>query len=88
MLVEHSQFQEQHSHNMTIKLNNFSATIDIQSVEITSVNDNVKSKTASVDLVLNGKYGTTLQGFTYSTTWEDKDVLEWANNELNKYVIK
>lgn len=73
---------------MTIKLNNFSASIDIQSVEITSVNDNVKTKTASVDLVLNGKYGTTLQGFTYTTTWEDKDVLEWANNELNKYVIK
>lgn len=73
---------------MTIKLNNFSASIDIQSVEITSVNDNVKSKTASVDLVLNGKYGTTLNGFTYTTTWEDKDVLEWANNELNKYVIK
>lgn len=73
---------------MTIKLNNFSASIEIQSVEITSVNDNVKSKTASVDLVLNGKYGTTLQGFTYSTTWEDSEVLEWANNELNKYVIK
>lgn len=88
MLVEHSQFQEQLYLNMTIKLNNFSASIEIQSVEITSVNDNVKSKTASVDLVLNGKYGTTLNGFTYSTTWEDKDVLEWANNELNKYEIK
>ena len=73
---------------MTIKLDNFSASIDVQSVEITSVNDNVKSKTASVDLVINGKYGTTLQGFTYTTTWEDSEVLEWANNELNKYVIK
>lgn len=73
---------------MTIKLENFSATIEIESVEITSVNDNVKTKTASVDLVLNGKYGTTLNGFTYSTTWEDSEVLEWANNELNKYVIK
>ena len=73
---------------MTIKLNNFSASIDVQSVEITSVNDNVKSKTASVDLVLNGKYGTTLKGFTYTTTWEDSEVLTWANNELNKYAIK
>lgn len=72
---------------MTIKLDNFSATINIASVEITSVNDNVQSKTASVDLVLNGKYGTTLQGFTYTTSWEDSDVLEWANNELNKYAI-
>ena len=73
---------------MTIKLDNFSASIDVQSVEITNVNDNVKSKTASVDLVLNGKYGTTLKGFTYTTTWEDSEVLTWANNELNKYVIK
>lgn len=73
---------------MTIKLNNFSASIEIESVEITSVNDNVKTKTTSVDLVLNGKYGTTLQGFTYTSTWEDSEVLEWANNELNKYVIK
>lgn len=73
---------------MTIKLNNFSASIEIQSVEITSINDNVKTKTASVDLLLNGKYGTTLNGFTYTTTWEDSEVLQWANNELNKYVIK
>ena len=73
---------------MTIKLDNFSASIEIQSVEITSVNDNVKTKTASVDLVLNGKYGTTLNGFEYSTTWEDSEVLEWANKELIKYVIK
>jgi hypothetical protein len=72
---------------MTIKLENFSATINIESVEITSVNDNVQSKTASVDLVLNGKYGTTLQGFTYTTSWEDSEVLVWAKNELNKYKI-
>ena len=73
---------------MTIKLDNFSATIEIESVEIVNVIDNVKTKTASVDLVLNGKYGTTLNGFTYSTTWEDSEVLEWANKELIKYQIK
>ena len=73
---------------MTIKLANFSATIDIESVEITIVTDNVKAKTASVDIVINGKYGTTLQGFEYTTSWEDSEVLTWATNELNKYVIK
>lgn len=73
---------------MKIKLDNFSATIEIESVEITSVNDNVKAKTASVNLVINGKYGTTLQGFTYTTTtWEDSEVLAWANDELTKYQI-
>jgi hypothetical protein len=73
---------------MTIKLENFSATIDVESVEITSVTDNVKAKTASVNIVINNNYGTTLDGFTYVTTWEDSEVLTWANNELNKYVIK
>ena len=73
---------------MTIKLDNFSATIDVESVEITSVNDNVKAKIASVELVINEKYGTTLQGFSYTTTWEDSEVLAWATNELNKYEIK
>ena len=71
-----------------IKLETFSASIEIESVEITSVNDNVKTKTASVDLLLNGKYGTTLNGFTYTSTWEDSEVLEWANKELIKYQIK
>jgi hypothetical protein len=72
---------------MTIKLENFSATIDVESVEITSVNDNVKAKIASVELLINEKYGTTLQGFSYTTTWEDSEVLIWAQNELNKYKI-
>lgn len=74
--------------DMTIKLENFSATIDVESVEITSVNDNVKAKIASVELVINEKYGTTLQGFEYTTTWEDSEVLTWATNELNKYEVK
>jgi hypothetical protein len=73
---------------MTIKLKNFSATIDVESVEITSVTDNVKAKTASVELLINNNYGTTLDGFTYTKSWEDSEVLTWANNELNKYVIK
>jgi hypothetical protein len=73
---------------MTIKLANFSATIEIESVEIIIVTDNVKAKTASVDIVINQKYGATLNGFTYTKSWEDSDVLTWANNELNKYEIK
>jgi hypothetical protein len=72
---------------MTIKLEQFSATIDVESVEITSVTDNVKAKTASVNIVINNKYGTALDGFTYTTSWEDDDVLAWANIELEKYEI-
>ena len=69
---------------MTIKLENFTATIDVDTIEVTSVNDNLATKTASVSIVINSKYGTTLSGFTYSTTWEDKDVIKWANDELSK----
>jgi len=72
---------------MTIKLENFTATIDVTSVEVTSVIDNIKSNTASVSVLINGKYGTSLNGFTYTTSWEDSEVLAWAQNELNKYKI-
>jgi len=72
---------------MTIKLENFTATIDVTSVEVTSVNDNIQSKTASVDVIINGKYGTSLNGFTYTTSWEDSEVLTWAEQELNKHTI-
>lgn len=73
--------------NMTIKLENFSATINIESVEITSVTDNVIAKTASVNIVINNKYGTTLNGFTYTDTWVNEDVESWVNIELLKYAI-
>ena len=72
----------------TIKLQNFTATIDVESVEVVGVYDVVKQKLASVDILINGKYTVTLQGFEYSTTWEDSEVLEWANKELIKYQIK
>jgi len=72
---------------MTIKLENFTATIDVTSVEVTNVNDNIQSKTASVDVIINGKYGTSLNGFTYTTSWEDSEVLTWAEQELNKHTI-
>lgn len=72
---------------MTIKLENFTATIDVTSIEVTSVTDNIKSNTASVSVLINGKYGTNLNGFSYTTSWEDGEVLVWAQNELNKYKI-
>tara|TARA_R110000868_G_scaffold279203_1_gene539264 strand:- start:12402 stop:12620 length:219 start_codon:yes stop_codon:yes gene_type:complete len=72
---------------MTIKLENFTATIDVQSVEVTLVNDNIQNKTASVDIVINGTHGGTLNGFTYTTSWEDSEVLEWVNLELDKFKV-
>jgi len=73
---------------MTIKLLNFTATIDVESIEVTHVNDDVKNKIASVDLLINGKFTTSLHGFTYSDSWEDEEVLAWANKELINYQIE
>tara|TARA_R110000868_G_scaffold168322_1_gene403023 strand:+ start:1297 stop:1515 length:219 start_codon:yes stop_codon:yes gene_type:complete len=72
---------------MTIKLENFTATIDVISVEVTSVNDNIKNKTASVNIIINGTHGGTLNGFTYTNTWDDSDIKNWVNLELEKYKI-
>jgi len=70
---------------MTIKLENFTSTIDVTNVIVTSVNDNVQEKNASVDVLINGKYGANLNGFNYTKSWEDSDVLAWVNVELEKY---
>jgi len=72
---------------MTIKLENFTATIDVQNVVVTSVNDNLQNKTASVSILINGTHGGILNGFEYSTTWEDSDVEKWVNFELEKFKI-
>jgi len=72
---------------MTIKLENFTATIDVQDVVVKSVNDNLQSKTASVDIVINGTHGGTLNGFTYTTTWQDSEVIAWVNEKLKDFVI-
>jgi hypothetical protein len=72
---------------MKIKIENFTATIDVQDVIVNSVNDNVQEKKASVDVLINGKYGANLNGFTYTKSWEDSDILAWVNVELEKYQI-
>lgn len=69
---------------MKIKLENFSATIDFENVEVQSVNDNINSKICSVNIVINGKYGTTLNGFEYVSNWTDNEVKEWVSNEMVK----
>ena len=70
-----------------IKLENFTAEIDVQQVIVTGVNDSIVDKTCSVSILINEMYGYTLTGFDYSDTWEDSEVQEWAVNELKKFEI-
>lgn len=76
---------------MNYKLENFSGEIDAQAIEIRSVNDMVHDKTCDVSIIIidknEKKYSFDLFGFTYSDTWEDSEVLEWAQNELKQYEV-
>jgi hypothetical protein len=72
---------------MMIKLENFTAKIDVINVDVTAVNDNLQTKTASVDIIINGTHGGTLNGFTYTDTWVNEDIENWVNIELLKYQI-
>ena len=75
---------------MTYKFEQFNIEIVNPTIEVQAVNDNIKSKSCAVDLLLttdSAKFGIQLNGFTYAETWEDEDVYLWVQNELKKYEI-
>lgn len=76
---------------MTYRFENFKTEIIDPTVKIQSVNDSIENKTCSVEIVLTdavgSTFGITLTGFSYSETWEDMDVIEWVNKELEKYEL-
>jgi hypothetical protein len=75
---------------MTYKFEQFNVEIVNPTIEVQAVNDNIKSKSCAVDLLLTtdtAKFGIQLNGFTYAETWEDEDVYLWVENELKKYEI-
>jgi hypothetical protein len=75
---------------MTYKFEQFNVEIVNPTIEVQAVNDNIKSKSCAVDILLTtdtAKFGVQLNGFTYAETWEDEDVYLWVQNELKKYEI-
>jgi hypothetical protein len=73
---------------MKLKFEQFNVEIDNPTVAVLAVADNLKEKECSVSILLTtdtAKFGLTLDGFTYSDTWEDTDVYAWLDNELKKY---
>ena len=75
---------------MKLKFNQFNVEIDNPTVAVLAVADNLKEKECSVSILLTtetAKFGLTLDGFTYSDTWEDSDVYAWVGNELTKYEV-
>jgi hypothetical protein len=74
----------------TYKFPQFNAEITDPTVTVQSVNDNLKEKTCSVDILLtneSAQFGVNLNGFTYSDTWEDADVYAWVQVELEKFAV-
>jgi hypothetical protein len=75
---------------MTYKFEQFNVEIVNPTIEVQAVNDNIKSKSCAVDILLttdSAKFGIQLNGFTYAETWEDEDVYLWVQNELKKYEV-
>jgi hypothetical protein len=74
----------------TYKFPQFNAEITDPTVTVQSVNDNLKEKTCSVDILLTtetAKFGVNLSGFEYETTWEDADIYAWVMVELEKFAV-
>jgi hypothetical protein len=76
---------------MTYKFEQFKALITDPTTEIVRVNDNISVKSATVSIHLkveNATFGVTLEGFTYTQTWKDSDIIEWVTEKLKDYEIK
>jgi hypothetical protein len=75
----------------TYKFEQFNVEIVNPTVEVVNVADAINAKTCSVDVVLTtdtSTFGVNLQGFTYTETWTDEEIILWVNDvELPKYEI-
>ena len=75
---------------MTYKFENWNVEIIDPLYKVVNVIDNINTKTCNVDVLLitdSAKFGVTLNGFTYSETWDDAEVIDWVSIELEKFAI-
>ncbi len=74
----------------TYKFEQFKVEITNPITEVKVVNDNIIDKQCSVEILLTtdtAKFGVGLSGFTYAETWEDTDIINWVELELQKYEV-
>ena len=75
---------------MTYKFEQFNVEITNPTIEVVNVIDNINTKVCNVDILLTtdtAQFGVTLNGFTYSETWDDADIINWVGVELEKYEV-
>lgn len=74
----------------TYRFEQFNVDITNPTLTIINVGDNIKNKICGIDIILevtNSKFGVILSGFEYETTWEDSDIYNWVEVEIEKYKI-
>ena len=76
----------------TYKFPQFNVEIINPTVTVISVNDDIINKICTANVLLttdSASFGIDFSGFTYSSTWNDQDIIDWVNNiELPKYEVK
>ena len=74
----------------TYKFDQFNVEIVDPTVEVITIHDTIAQKTCAVDVLLStptANFGVTLNGFTYTTDWNDEEVKIWTMVELQKYAV-
>jgi hypothetical protein len=75
----------------TYKFPQWNVEITNPTVTVTTVHDSIQEKVCSADVVLSvpdANFGVTFIGYTYTTDWNDQDIIDWVNNvELPQYEV-
>ena len=75
----------------TYKFPQFNIEIINPIVTVQVVQDLIQEKICNADTLLTtdtAQFGVTFYGYTYTTDWNDQDIINWVNNvELPKYEV-
>ena len=70
--------------NGTIQLRDL--TLTDATYEVVNVNDNLVNKTCNIEVLVDTpnliKYSYSITGFSYEVTWEDADIFQFVETEL------
>ena len=76
----------------TYKFPQFNVEITNPTVTVLTVTDNIIERVCSTNVLLatpSTNFGVEFTGYTYTTDWNDQDIIDWVNNvELPKYQVK
>jgi len=76
----------------TYKFPQFSTEITDPTVTVITVTDFIQDKLCNADVLLSvpgANFGVTFNGYTYTSDWNDQDIIDWVNNvELPQYEVE